>query len=214
MKHPNPDVPEMRMAWQTRKLADELGLTGRHVFFNEGWVAYDDRQNYLLDADVGVSTHFDHLETTFSFRTRILDYLWAGLPIVATGGDTFGALIDAEGLGRTVPEQDPAALTEALVAMLYDRGAGDLARRNVARVREQYTWSRALEPLVRFCADPRPAADAGLDQARIVRHPVMPRNVFARGALRVLLLLRRGGPRLAWRRLRERAAGRGPRRAA
>ena len=47
------------------------------MFFNEDWVAYDDRQNYLLEADVGVSTHLDHVETEFSFRTRILDYLWA-----------------------------------------------------------------------------------------------------------------------------------------
>ena len=46
-----------RCAWSSRRarLADELGLTDRHVFFNEQWVAYDDRQNYLLDADIGVS---------------------------------------------------------------------------------------------------------------------------------------------------------------
>src|SRR5664280_3299763 len=45
---------------------------------------YTERSDHLLDADVGVSTHFDHVETEFSFRTRILDYLWTGLPIVAT----------------------------------------------------------------------------------------------------------------------------------
>ena len=86
LSHPQPGVPEMRMAVETRQLSDELGLTGTHVFFNEGWVAYDDRQNFLLEADIGVSTHLDHVETAFSFRTRILDYLWASLPVVATGG--------------------------------------------------------------------------------------------------------------------------------
>ena len=39
---------------------------------------------YLTEADAGVSTHHEHIETTYSFRTRILDYLWASLPIVAT----------------------------------------------------------------------------------------------------------------------------------
>ena len=29
------------------------------------------------EADLGVSTHREHLETHFSFRTRMLDYLWA-----------------------------------------------------------------------------------------------------------------------------------------
>ncbi len=90
------------MAVRARELADSLGLTGRHVFFNEKWVPYNDRQNFLLDADVGVSTHFEHIETTFSFRTRILDYLWTHLPIVTTRGDGFGDLVIAEGLGVAV----------------------------------------------------------------------------------------------------------------
>ena len=84
------------------------------MFFNEGWVEYEDRQNYLLEADVGVSTHFDHVETEFSFRTRILDYLWAGLPVVATGGDSFADLIEDRGLGVTVPPEDVDALEAAL----------------------------------------------------------------------------------------------------
>ena len=63
MRHPNPGVPEMRMAVATRHLSDELGLTDTHVFFNEGWVPYDERQNHLLDADIAVSTHFPHVET-------------------------------------------------------------------------------------------------------------------------------------------------------
>jgi hypothetical protein len=42
---------------------------------------------------VGVSTHRDHLETRLSFRTRMLDYIWAGLPIVCTDGDHFASLV-------------------------------------------------------------------------------------------------------------------------
>ncbi|MFN8026225.1 MAG: hypothetical protein U0W40_07700 [Acidimicrobiia bacterium] len=56
LKHPNPHVGEMRMAVETRALADELDLTDRFVFFNEDWVAFDDRANYFLDADIGIST--------------------------------------------------------------------------------------------------------------------------------------------------------------
>jgi hypothetical protein len=122
-------------------------------------VDFDDRQNYLLDADVGVSTHFQHVETTFSFRTRMLDYLWAGLPIVATGGDTFGDLVSAEGLGVTVPEQDAEALAEALERTLYDDEFVAAARAAVDRVRDEYTWETALRPLLEFCRAPRRAPD-------------------------------------------------------
>lgn len=159
MQHPNPLVPKMQMAAQTRQLSDSLGLTGRHVFFNEEWVAYDQRQNYLLDADVGVSTHFEHIETTFSFRTRILDYLWVGLPIVTTRGDGFGDLVAVQGMGVAVPESDPQALADALESMLFDDTAIADARAQVARVRLDFTWDKALSPLVEFCRNPRPAPD-------------------------------------------------------
>ena len=59
LQHPNPNVPPMRMATELRRLADELHLVGTHVFFNEGWVAYESRADFLLEADVGVSTHLD-----------------------------------------------------------------------------------------------------------------------------------------------------------
>jgi glycosyltransferase involved in cell wall biosynthesis len=159
LKHPNPDVAEMRMAVAARRRADELGLTGSVVFFNEGWVAYDDRQNFLLDADLGVSTHFDHLETQFSFRTRILDYLWAGLPVVATTGDSFADLIERRGVGLVVPPTDATALEAALEAALYDAELAATCRANAATVAAELTWSRVLEPLVRFCAKPRRAPD-------------------------------------------------------
>ena len=159
MKHPNPGVPEMEMADRTRALADQLGLVGTHVFFNEAWVAYDDRQNYLLDADLGVSCHFDHVETEFSFRTRILDYLWAGLPIVCTDGDAFGDLVRAEGLGEAVPPEDVDALASAMVRLLTDDdAAADAAARSRALSRS-FTWEVALAPLVEFVRSPRRAPD-------------------------------------------------------
>ncbi|MBL5975618.1 MAG: glycosyltransferase [Candidatus Leucobacter sulfamidivorax] len=166
VKHPNPDVPAMKMAAETMRLADELGLTDKHVFFNTDWVDYEDRVNYLLDADLGVSTHFEHVETAFSFRTRILDYLWAGLPIVATDGDTFADLIREHRLGAVVPPEDAEALAEALETVLYARDRAETS----ARVREfgrTFIWSRALRPLIEFCTSPRHAEDHALRRSPV-----------------------------------------------
>ncbi|MDQ2791112.1 MAG: glycosyltransferase [Actinomycetota bacterium] len=159
MRHPNPDVPEMGMAGQARRLADSLGLTGEQVYFNETWVPYADRQNWLLDADAGVTTHFEHVETTFAFRTRVLDYLWAGLPIVTTDGDAFAELVAAEELGVVVPAQDPAALAAALQRVLYDDDFSAGCRDRIAAVAQRFTWETVLAPLVEFCRHPRPAPD-------------------------------------------------------
>ncbi len=159
MKHPNPDVPEMAMALRARERAAELGIEGTHVFFNETWVPYAERADVLLDADLGVSCHFDHVETDFSFRTRILDYIWAGLPIVCTEGDAFGDLVEREGLGAAVPPQDVDALASAITRLLSDGAANDEARSRVRQLAVRYSWTRTLEPLARFVRRPRRAAD-------------------------------------------------------
>lgn len=159
IKHPNPDVPAMRVAKETLDLADELGLKDRYVFFNHDWVPYNERQNYLLDANVGVSTHFEHIETHFSFRTRILDYLWAGLPIVATEGDSFGNVLNEEGIGISVKPYDVEGLTEALETLLYDDDRGRECRENIKTFAKRFEWEQTLAPLLEFCRKPRRAGD-------------------------------------------------------
>lgn len=158
MSHPNPNIPEMDIATATRQLSDDLGLSGSTVFFNEGWVEYEDRANYLLDADLGVSTHFDHVETAFSFRTRILDYLWAGLPIVTTDGDTFAPIIREHKLGTVVPPEDPKALAGAIVDLLNGSHYVEIAE-NVRLYGKLSTWDSMLKPLLEFCSSPAHAAD-------------------------------------------------------
>jgi glycosyltransferase involved in cell wall biosynthesis len=159
LKHPNPHVGEMSMAVQTRALADDLQLTGTHVFFNEDWVRYEDRQNYLLESDVGVSTHFDHVETAFSFRTRILDYFWAGLPVVSTSGDALSDMIKVAGAGVAVPPEDVGALEDALFDLLSDEQARSACAAASTKLASELTWSSALEPLLEFCRSPRRAPD-------------------------------------------------------
>jgi GT2 family glycosyltransferase/glycosyltransferase involved in cell wall biosynthesis len=192
LKHPNPDVPEMRMAVAARSLSDSLGLTGKHVFFNEEWVAYEDRQNYLLEADVGVSTHLTHVETAFSFRTRILDYLWAALPVVATAGDTFADLIEGQGLGLTVPAGDVAALEDALYRMLDDDAFHGGCRANLARVSGDYSWTKVLQPLLEFCRSPRRAPDLAGGPGRPAAAPGRPGPGLADDVARLRAHLRDG----------------------
>jgi GT2 family glycosyltransferase/glycosyltransferase involved in cell wall biosynthesis len=157
-RHPNPLVAPMRMVAESRALAERRGLLDRHVFFND-WVPYAQRARFLQEADLGLSTHLDHLETHFSFRTRMLDYVWAALPIVCTRGDFFAGLVEQRGLGRVVPPGDAQALASAMAVMLDDVRAREETKANLVRLREELTWARVVEPLRRFCAQPRLAAD-------------------------------------------------------
>lgn len=155
----HPGVEEMGIVRESFELARELKVLDSAVFFNETWVDYEDRHNFLAEANAGVSTHMSHVETTFSFRTRILDYLWAGLPMVVTEGDSFAELVRAEGLGVVVPAGDVAALESAIETVLYDDAFAASARKNVHRVRGQFEWEQVLRPLLDFVSSPHHAAD-------------------------------------------------------
>jgi glycosyltransferase involved in cell wall biosynthesis len=143
-------------AAQAHALAAQLGLLDRSVFFNDGWVAYDERADWLLGADCAVSCHLPSLETRFAWRTRYLDCFWAGLPVVCTRGEALADRVARDDLGATVAERDPEALAAALERVL-DRGRTDYAQR-LAAVADELRWSRATEPLVRFvCETPLPS---------------------------------------------------------
>lgn len=207
-KHPHPGVPEMDVVARSRALAVELGVLDRHVFFNDSWVEYNDRQNYLLEADAAVSTHFEHVETTFSFRTRVIDYLWAELPMVLTAGDHFAELATREGTGLVVPANDVDALVSALDRVLFDEPLRADMRANISRVRDRFTWDRVLDPLVAFLRNPSVARDREPDAISANIHRGVRIRQRRSGLLydikRTTHYLKNGGPGLVLVKIRNR----------
>lgn len=158
-RNPSVAIPKMKVAEEVRSLAQELDILGTHVFLVENWVPYEQRQNYLLEADAGVSAHRAHLESTFSFRTRLLDYIWTALPMITTGGDSFSEVIEEESLGITVPPDDPDAMAAAMVRMLKEEDFRLSCRARLEEVAPRYYWDEAARPLLEFCRSPRRAPD-------------------------------------------------------
>jgi glycosyltransferase involved in cell wall biosynthesis len=155
-RHPNRAVPEMPMRAQTLALADELGLTGQHVFFGD-WVPYQDWPAVLLEADLGLALHPNTAEAHLAYRSRVLDYVWAGLPMVVTRGDVLSEVVDRRGLGRVVDYGDDAGVADAIEALL-ERPRSAWQER-FAAARAEMTWERAARPLVEFCRNPRRTSD-------------------------------------------------------
>jgi glycosyltransferase involved in cell wall biosynthesis len=154
-RHPNPEVPEMPILNECRKLAQELGVLGRSVFFREGWVPFDERQNFLLEADIGVSAHTNTVETRLAFRTRILDYIWAGLPMILSEGDYFADFVIREKVGRTIPPGDAEGWKREIISLAGNHSLRQEIRLRLEPLRQQFHWDRVAEPLVRYCQHPQ-----------------------------------------------------------
>ncbi|MFW6116370.1 MAG: glycosyltransferase family 4 protein [bacterium] len=156
-EHPNPSmkgIPTHNEA--ARELAREEGLLDKAVSFGQ-WVPYDDWPNVLLESDVALALHYDTLEARLAFRSRMLDYIWAGLPIVATRGDATSDLVERHKLGTVVDYEDADAVAEAILRLL-EIAPGALSEQ-FAEARLALTWEQAAQPLIEFYRHPRLAPD-------------------------------------------------------
>jgi glycosyltransferase involved in cell wall biosynthesis len=176
---------------EARALAQQLGLLGTVVHFHDGWVPYAERGTWLTQADCAISTHAEHLETRFAYRTRLLDCFWAGLPVVCTSGDDLAAQIAGEQLGAVAAPEDVRALAAGLDQVL-DNGRESYAAR-LREASERQSWQRMVSPLARWIAAPRPSSRLGDSPGAL--HPGLAQRVREAAYLaggRLLLSHRRG----------------------
>jgi len=155
-RHPNSGMPEMQKVAAARALSCSLGL-GNRCLFSEGWVPRSRWVDYLARADVGISAHMDTLESRLAFRSRILDYIWACLPMVVTQGDETSDLVVDYDMGLAVLPGDSAGFASAIV-MLLNRPRG-WASEGFAQAQQRFTWDRAASRLVDYCRKPTRAPD-------------------------------------------------------
>ncbi len=155
-----PDAFYARTHRATQELSETLGLRDKQVIFHVP-IPSAQRGQLMLEADIGLCFNRDSLETRFAYRTRIIDYIWAGLPLLVGSGDDLGDTVSAHGLGHAVAPGDDAALTRAMAALLSEPNARDARAANFAAFHERMRWPAVMAPLTTFCAAPWRAIDGG-----------------------------------------------------
>ncbi|NNE74076.1 MAG: glycosyltransferase [Acidimicrobiales bacterium] len=194
--HPDPEHDEPATLAAIRAEVEQRGLAD-HVLLHPTWLPYAQRGAALGEARVGVTAQQADIEARFSFRTRLLDHAWAGLPTVATGGDELADYFASVGAAHLAAPGDDAAFAGALIEFLSDPDAHAAAAAATAGPRSRYRWSDALVPVLDFVATPRRAPDlldATLAPGIESRRPEIPRGV-SRAVERAQVHLRSGGPR-------------------
>jgi glycosyltransferase involved in cell wall biosynthesis len=173
-----------------RELARELGVLDSVVFFHEGWVPYTQRGAWLEQAQCAISTHTEHLESRFAYRTRLLDCFWAALPVVCTSGDDLAERVAREKLGEVSPPGDHLQLASALERVLErGRPAYESGLRGASA---DLVWPRVAQRLLDWIADPEPPRRPGDARGALGAPPAQRlREAFYRGGGRALLARRK-----------------------
>ncbi len=120
------------------------------------WVPFERRYDLLRDVDALAACHEPSLETDLSLRTRFVDALAVGCPVLTTEGGTVARLLGEWDAGLVVRCGDVASIRDGLAELIA--GGPEVrarAERGRKRTLAEFSWPRCLEPLVRFLSAPR-----------------------------------------------------------
>ncbi|MDH5541627.1 MAG: hypothetical protein OEY64_01550 [Nitrospinota bacterium] len=152
--HPALKKPS-EMYTKTLNFAKRKGLLNKNVFFHSEWVPYEEHGYYLTEADAGIATFPNHIENRFSFRIRLMDYIWGSLPILTNPGNTLSDLVEKRSLGYVVPCGDDKALAEKIRLLAARPSLSKAIRKNIEAVKNDFYWEKVLKPLAGFFKEPR-----------------------------------------------------------
>jgi glycosyltransferase involved in cell wall biosynthesis len=141
---------------QYRRFSDLVsGSRFRSRFTLAGWVDREELERIQDGAGAAVYADIPCGESLLGARTRVLDWISRGIPVVCTMGAEISETVGGRGMGLTVPQGDHAALGEALVRLASAPGEAEAVRR------AQEEWRRGdgridsvFRPLLEWCRDP------------------------------------------------------------
>lgn len=142
------DDPKYSNLKETIDLSQKLGIYNKNVFFNNEWVDYEKRSEYLMNSYIGISLHYDNLETRYSFRTRILDYLWADLPFVASKNDYFDDLNKKYDISTTIECDSVEAIETGILNLVNNQKEYETKKENIKMAKQIFLWKNVCVDLI------------------------------------------------------------------
>ncbi len=122
-----------------------------------GLVPFKERASYYLQSDIAVNIPMKTVEDELSVRTRVIDYIWARLPIVTPTNDEHSGMVVANGGGFEYASNDPYSLCDVLEELMSDNGSRKIAKakENMGEIcKKRLNIEDAMKPMVDFINNP------------------------------------------------------------
>ena len=138
------------------------------------WVKFEDRAEWYLGSDAVVLINNIGVENTLAWRTRLVDYVWADLPIVTNGGDPMSDILEANNAVYILPGLDAKTIEKEIIKISKDKETLKQVSANLSKVRKLFYWDKVTENLSKLIFEGYKPADAGLlKEVEILNSPVL-----------------------------------------
>jgi len=144
----NPTTVKVDVKRQLIDLASKYDLRDRTTI--TGPVPFKERRNYYLQADIGLNLAGDSWEDELSSRARLVDYLWAGLPIITSGRDYISKLATDNNRASYFAPRDCARLSQLIRRVLSEKSRASSSGEGASKVLETLDLDRYVPQLIKF----------------------------------------------------------------
>lgn len=126
----------------------------------QDWIDFNDRADWYLDADVVVVFNKEGEENKLSWRTRLVDFMWADLPVLTNGGDPLGEMMLGANAAVRMESLEPNGIAAAIVKILgTDKSEIQKLKQNMHQLKGNFYWDLVTSSLAEAIASGRRAED-------------------------------------------------------
>ena len=160
----NPFVTQKKFQDQyeaAKKFAKKNDLLDRNIFFRD-WVPYEERYRWYREADVVVNLHNITKESSYAWRTRVIDFIGGEIPIITSPGDEISDLLREKQAGIVLEKNDGKEVSAALKKVYEDRELLKQIKQNLQKIKPDLYWGSITKNLAGFIKAGRLAPDRQL----------------------------------------------------
>ncbi len=145
-------------------------FAGRYHFL--GWRPWAEMADYYRESDLGINIDARHYETIYGTRTRLMEMIAVGLPVITTRGAELSHLLEQAGAAVGFTIGDWSALGQLVAGLAADRArCRALGARAQAYASETLSFAATTRPVREWVRQPQVAPDrvAATGSARLAQ---------------------------------------------
>lgn len=113
----------------------------------EGWAKFTERADWYLDADIVVVVNREGLENHLAWRTRMIDFMWADLPVITNGGDPLSEEMIKGGAALRFSGLEPKEIAHDLKKALDSPASLEKIKKQMGNLKKDYYWDVSTKEL-------------------------------------------------------------------
>ena len=113
----------------------------------QGWIDFNDRADWYLDSDLVVVVNKEGIENELAWRTRLVDFAWANLPILTNAGDPLGDLLIKHSAASKMTSLESVDIAKDLEKLLKAPETLKKMQKQLKEVKSDFYWDLITKDL-------------------------------------------------------------------